>query len=98
MSTTPKTKAPRLTWAQAMAQAQAEQYTKASEKAIAKARRRGQPVALMKVRRLPEVTAFEALGWEIHTFQPSATYSTKYWMLKYNLLRDTPAEGGIIIT
>ena len=78
----------RLTWKQAIAQATAEQHSKASDKALAKARRRGQPVAIMKVRRLQDVAAFELLGWEVHTFQPSATYSSKYWLLKYNLLKD----------
>lgn len=82
------TKKKRLTWKQAMAQATAEQYTRVSKRALAKARRRGQAVALMKVRNIKDVTAFEGMGWEVHTFQPSATYSTKFWLLKYNLLRD----------
>lgn len=78
----------RLTWKQAMAQATAEQHSKAAHKAIDKARRRGQAVALMKVRKLEDVAAYELMGWEVHTFQPSATYSTKFWLMKYNLLRD----------
>ena len=74
-SMTNKTKAPKLTWREAMTQAKLDGYNKQVEKQ----RRRGR-AAIVKVYFLDDVRLLEARGWTVHTFQPSAI-TNKYWYM-----------------
>ena len=72
---TNKTKAPRLTWREAMTQAKLDGFNKK----VAKLHSRGRS-PIVKVYFLDDVRLLEAHGWSIHLFQQS-TISNKYWYM-----------------